>query len=245
MTIILKSIRVQWKSLLYIFTMLLLSLAVVTFVLADPGREMSGDYPHSVDREEHDYIIESSPVTIDNLLRDFSAPTATPRIITAVIQSFTALRVSIDRTEDFPSGIGTPYTYHLSYLVDQGATVSNVIVTPTGGGVCSVLANLDISCPTGTLTSLVITYQYSYIPAMHPPIVTLNIGGSDTTSVDYTINVTYPSTFIFVESTPPPDSHTPATRSLVWTKSSAYEFKPAIRFWDVNLYGIWLPLVQR
>jgi hypothetical protein len=244
MTIILKSIRVQWGRLLHIFAVLLLSLAVVTFVRADPGKGMPGDYPRRVDREERDYIIEASPVTTDNLLRDSSASAATPRIITAVIQSFASLKVSIDRTEAFPSGIGTPFTYHLSYLVGQGATVSNITVTPTGGGTCTVLSNLDISC-SGVLTSLVITYQYSYTPTMHPPYVILDIGGSDTTSVDYTINVFYPSTFTFVESTPPPDSHTPATRALVWTRSNAFELRPAIRFQALDLYGTWLPLAQR
>ncbi len=233
MTTMLKSIRVQWKRLLCICTMLSLSLAVVTFVLADSGRGVTGDH-----------IIEASPVTTDNLSRDSSASMATPRVITAVIQSFTSLRVTIDRTENFPSGIGTPFFYRISHLVAQGATVSNITVTPAGGGACTIEANLDISCD-GVLTSLLITYQYSYIPDIQPPIVILNIGGNDTTSIDYTINVTYPSTFIFVGSAPAPDSHTPATRSLVWTLNGAYELQPAIRFWDVNLYGIWLPFVQR
>jgi len=169
---------------------------------------------------------------------------ATPRIITATIQSFTALQVTIDRTEDFPSGIGTPFTYRLSFLIADGATVSNVNVTTTGGGTCSVLPNMDISC-SGVLTSLVISYRYSFTPNLNPPYVFLGFGGSDTTNVDYTVNVFYPSNFTFVESTPPPDSHDLGTRSLVWTQNNAFQFRPEIRFQALDLYGVWLPYITR
>jgi hypothetical protein len=244
MSIILKSFWVQRIRLASTCTLLFLSSAVVTTVLAASSLGMPGeDLCHS-DSAERNCSVEASPIIIDNLVRNPSVALATPRTITAIIQSFTALRVSIDLTEVFPSGIGTPFIYRLSFLVDRGFTVSDVMATPTGGGTCTVQANLDISC-NGVLTRLEIFYRYAYTPTLHPPHVILGFGGSDTTLVDYTVNVEYPATLTFVESTPPPDSHNPTSRSLVWTKSSAFEFRPNLRFQALNLYGTWLPLINR
>ena len=242
MTINLKSLGFQKVRMLRRFMVVFLSFVAVIAVFAAPVSGWPFNPARRAAMAERDHSHEASPVGSANLSPTITAPMATPRIITAVIQSFERLKVTINRTENFPSGIGTPFNYRLSVLVARGATVTNITVTPTGGGTCNVQANLDISC-SGTLTSLVIKYKYSYIPDMNPPHLTLNIGGSDTTSVNYTLNIVYPSTLTYVSANPLPDSHTPATRSLVWTKSAAYELMPAIRFYAMDLYGVWLPLI--
>ena len=212
--------------------------------LAYPGIQAFSVYSRPLEDEAHAQDATVTSLSSDGNGQSPLKQAATPRTITMAIESFASFSVTISRTENFPSGIGTPYIYRLSFLVDRGASVSNVTVTPTGGGVCNVLSNQDISC-TGVLTSLLIGYQYSYTPTLVPPHILLDVGGSDTTRVDYTIVVTYPSSLTFVDSSVPPNSHNLATRTLDWTLNNAFQLRPVVRFLSADLRGIWLPLVQR
>lgn len=183
-----------------------------------------------------------------------SKQSAVVRNDTFAIEQFEGLNTTISSTTNYAEGIPFPTITFEPYFV--GFVDISSITFDVSGGNCELQIDKKVFC-TGSPTSLSISYtailppttklqlpNWYKLPWFSPPSIFIELGGYNF-SVDYTLDVTYPSTLTYISSTIEPNTHQIDQRRLSWSQSNMTDFRPVIQFYDSRLKGIWLPLVVK
>lgn len=148
--------------------------------------------------------------------------------------------LSFDLTDSLAGSLPDPLNWYLHNFDPDH--LSNLNVTWSGGGSCTIQPNNDIYC-TGTLTQFTASYSYDYTPFVYGGYIPLGWSGSTSFYTDYTITVTYLDPLVYIRSLGPPPVQ--EGNPLIWYQSNTLQLDGIGLFYDPRVKVAYLPSIMK